>query len=279
MTAIPNFDRYQGDPLIWKDASDPGKMRHTFTGLRSTFASIPIHYAIAKHILPLRIGICQQGRGVSEGAIDVNLMTFIHSGLLNVTQYLKDNTFDGQVKLASASLDERQKAQAEFVKQAKDRKFTVENMAAELSASHSDALLQPPGTNDPSLMFDWEGRSPDYPQPTPARFPNSDIRLAVVGLDLITVHLTNMPSASERRHLNAQDNARAQIMFADLYSVVSRAGQQIQPYNPAGVLESQKDGVWNADGSHDVDLNEGDGQRGEQERFKAAQGDPEKQGA
>lgn len=268
---IPNFAAYEGDPIVYQDEPGVGRMRHTFTGLRSTFPNLAVHYVIGKQILPLRIAIVQQGAGQQDGHMDVNLMTHIHDGIDNITQTLKQVTFDGHDELANATLEQRRQRQQDFIKKANDPTYSVEEMAKALGASFSDALLQPVGTGDPSLNFDWEGKDPDYPQPTPGRFPNSDVRMIIVGLDLITVHMTVMPSASVRRNINAEDNGRLQAMFADLYGLASWAAQRIQPYNPTGTLRSQMDGVWNADGTADPYLNEGDGQRGEQERFAGAQ--------
>ena len=95
-TTIPNLDQYQGDPLIYQEASQPGKMRHTFTGLRTTFPNLGLHYVIAKQVLPLRVLIVQQGAGKQEGPIDVNLMTAIHDGIDNISRTLKTLTFTGE---------------------------------------------------------------------------------------------------------------------------------------------------------------------------------------
>lgn len=270
VNTIPNFDKYQGDPLIYKSAAEVGKMRHTFTGLRPTFANLAVHYVLAKQVLPLRLSIVQQGAGLQDGHIDTTLMTHLHDGLDNITQTLKQMTFEGQAEQAAASLAERRKQQQDFIAKAGDKDYSVEQMAQALGASFADALLQPTGSNDPSLQFDWEGKDPDYPQPTPGRFPNADVRMIIVGMDLITVYMTTMPSASIRRHINAEDNARLQAMWADLYGVVSWAGRRTEPYNPTGTMRSQLDSVWNADGAKDPFLNEGDAQRGEQARFEAA---------
>lgn len=266
---IPNLDQYQGDPLIYVEAAQPGKMRHTFTGLRTTFPNLGIHYIIAKQVLPLRMLIVQQGAGKQEGPIDVNLMTAIHDGLDNITQTLKTITFTGQGNLANATLDTRRKAQTDFIGQSADCKYTVEQMANALGASFADALLQPVGINDPTVSFDFQGKDPDYPQPTPGRFPNNDIRMIIVGLDLITVYMSTMPSASMRRQINQEDNARLQAQFADLYAAASWGAQRSEPYNPTGTMRSQLDSVFNADGQFDPDMNEGDAQKGEQARFGA----------
>lgn len=270
VSAIPNIDQYQGDPLIYKEASTPGRMRHTFTGLRTTFPNLGIHYVIAKQVLPLRILIVQQGAGKQEGPIDVNLMTAIHDGVDNITKTLKTLTFTGQSNLANADLATRRKAQADFISKSADAAYSVEKMAEDLGASFADALLQPVGINDPTVSFDFKGNDPDYPQPTPGRFPNNDIRMIIVGLDLITVYMTTMPSASMRRQINQEDNARLQAQFADLYAATSWGAQRSEPYNPTGTMRSQLDAVFNADGSFDPALNEGDAQKGEQARFASS---------
>ena len=268
-TTIPNLDQYQGDPLIYQEASQPGKMRHTFTGLRTTFPNLGLHYVIAKQVLPLRVLIVQQGAGKQEGPIDVNLMTAIHDGIDNISRTLKTLTFTGAGDLANADLATRRKAQADFIGKSAAAEYTVEKMATDLGASFADALLQPVGINDPTVSFDFKGQDPDYPQPTPGRFPNNDIRMILVGLDLITVYMTTMPSASMRRQINQEDNARLQAQFADLYAATSWGAQRSEPYNPTGTMRSQLDGVFNADGSFDPQLNEGDAQKGEQLRFGA----------
>lgn len=269
VSTIPNFAQYQGDPLVFKEEAAAGRMRHTFTGLRATFPNLAVHYIIAKQVLPLRLSIVQQAVGQQDRHIDGTLMTHIHDGIDHITQTLKQVTYNGQNDQAAMSLEQRRKAQQAFIEKASDKGYTVEEMAKALGASFADSLLQPVGSNDPSLAFDWEGKDPDYPQPTPGRFPNSDLRMIIVGLDLITVYMTTMPSASIRRHINAEDNARLQTMFADLFGVVTWAGQRTEPYNPTGTARSQMDGVWNADGSKDPLLNEGDAQRGELARFAA----------
>jgi hypothetical protein len=244
------------DPTVFKEAAAPGKMRHTFTGIVSTFPNESIHVIIHK-IMAYRKELVKRREFQAETAWDDQLLLFVHSFLQNIGKEIDEVTYHR--KWAPGTLlAERQKVQNEFREKAVSKTTTVEDLANMMEATHSDEMLVAASPVMYTVTFDYTGENADYPQPTPARIPNETARAFIVGLDHFVVSMTQSNSAWMPRTINQHEAAMFQAQLADLFKLAAiRGGTDSLPHIPTSVDRSQQDRLWNADGAFDPPLTSG----------------------
>lgn len=98
----------------------PGKMKHTFTGLRPEFSNIHIHLIILERFCPLRREIMKRVEGGSESGFLEPLRTTILEG---IDAYAADiRMYTAQTGVTpQAGIEERQQQRADFGIQALDK--------------------------------------------------------------------------------------------------------------------------------------------------------------
>lgn len=252
-----------GDPQVYTDEAQPGKIKHTFTGLRQQFPNQAIHSVILQRILPFRREMFLRPEFQQEQRWETNLVTLFQRGLTDISDAVKEYTDRNSASDVNKSLDERAKDLADFINKANAKDKSLETLAKDVAATHADEQTQPADQRIGSLHFDYTGNNPDYPQPTPGRMPNGSARVVVVGIDRLIVLMSNSHSADHPKTINEHDAAVFQSHLADLFNVIQRAGEVDTPYYPTSLRRSQLDGVFNADGAHDPDINDGSGQQGD----------------
>ena len=251
------------DPVVYKDEADAGKMRHTYTGIRASFPNRGIHYIIVDSINPLRRELAVRPEAQQHGRWEMNLVTTVQQGLTDISDNIKKMTNQVSEQMLGASLADRVKKKQDYIDRANSLDVELEELAKDRNATHSDEALGPANARITALNFDYTGADANYPQPTPGRFPNAHFRAVISELDHLVVTMTNSASADHPRTINVYDAMIFQTILSDIFNIVENAGSLQQPVYPTGYTRAQLDGMFNADGTYDPDLNEGSGRGGD----------------
>lgn len=247
------------DPQVWTPETADGKMKHTFSGLRKSFANRSIHYIIEDKFEDFRAQLISRPEGKSNSPWTAPLATYAHNGLVAIQRAVQDVTHDAAYKTLPP-LAERNKAEQDFVNRTKDKSTTLESLADDPKFAHSDEVLQPVDYRIASVHFDYTGQdNANMAQPTPARVKNTDLRALIIELDGLIVMMSQSPSADLPDMVNERDAAAWHAKLAQMFEIVRRAASKEEPHHPSGVTRAQLDDTFNADGAFDPAFNEGDG--------------------
>lgn len=250
------------DPIILKVGADAGKLKSTFTGLRSQFPNMAIHKVISEEFCPFREALARRSEFATPGLWEGPIVTFTQSWLDKFCNSIRGITHKDELA-ADTPLKERQQALAKHVERMISEE-SLEDIASDPNATHGDLMLQPSSPRVQTLAFDWTGNDPNYPQPTPGRFKDPSARVLITALDVLVVEMTNSPSSNGSRTVIKNDSAMWISWLADMFNIAKNAATNRNPYVPEALQRGQYDHIWNADGGSDRLLSEGDGQQGEQ---------------
>lgn len=249
------------DPIVWTPDTKPGHIKHSFTGLRPAFPNRGLHFVIIDRIIPLRKQLLTRSEKQQPGRWEKSLATYAQEGLESINAGIQHMRHDADTTDLK-TLEVRRQERDAFIKRAGVE--SLEKLAADKDATHTDELLGGTTPRIASVHFDYTGlKDPNMAQATPARVQNSDMRSLIIELDGLVVAMSNSPSADHPRTINEHDAAAFTAALADLFKLVDRAASLTEPYHPSGTLRGQYDDGFNADASFDPEATAGGGLQGE----------------
>lgn len=238
--------------------AQPGKMRHTFTGIKTMFANYLIHKIINENMRPFRVELMRRTEGGGEASqVTETLRTYMLDELQNIRTAIQTYAFtavpDPEVLLA-----DRKKRRDEHVNRMLDKKITAEDITREESFTHSDELLEPADAAYWTVTFDYTGQfDKDMAQPTPERVQNDLLREVIVALDKIIVKMTRSHSSDNPRTILAQEAADFVNDLDLVYHAVDAFDPGKVPFRPTAISLNERENFFNADGTFDVDVTQG----------------------
>lgn len=236
----------------------PGKMKHTFTGFKPTFANVHIHLIMLEQVKPLREEIMKRTEVAGEAGWLESLRTKVLEGInataSAVRQYTAQDTIDPGI-----TLSDRQSLREAFKDQAIDKGVSFEDLARNREATHTDQQLHPSQLNPFSVTFDYVGNTNlDWAQPTPDRVQHPQLRLIVIALDSFLVTMSNSHSSDLARGILSDESAIWIADLADLYNLADSARFIPVPFYPTATSLNERETRFNADGSADPNISAGD---------------------
>lgn len=242
---------------LFKVNTEPGKMKHTFTGLRPEFANILIHEIIRNHIIPFRMEIMRRTEGGGETQVTDSLRTYLLDNLEHIRKQLQENAFTA-VYEPDVTLAERKAKRDGYINTVLNKQNTAEIQTRLETFTHSDELLPAADPSMHSVTFDYTGLlDRDMAQPTPERVQNNLLRAVVVALDKIVVNMSQSHSRDNPRTILAPEAARWISDIDGVYHMVDSDDPGQSPFHPTAMSLNEKDSVFNADGSYDVEVGAG----------------------
>lgn len=249
--------------MPFKIEADPGKMKHTFTGIRTTFPNLIIHKIIRDSIGPFRVELMRRTESGGETQLTPSLRTYMLDNLQFINEQIQTHTntniFDPDVTLQARKAD-----RDTYINEVIDKSNTAESMSRRPDFTHEDKLLPASELTVHSITFDYEGLTDlDWVQPTPDRVQNPILREVVVGLDYLVVEMTRSHSADNPRTILSQESARFLSGLHLLYQMVDAYDPGLVPFHPTAFSLNERENVFNSDGSHDpaVDAGNAPGER------------------
>ncbi len=239
--------------------ADPGKMKHTFTGLRTAFPNSRLHLFLASAYIPFRKELLRRKEvGNSSSGITEPLRTKVLENLQFFMRQLQQYTAETGATSA-ATLDERIANRTKFMDAVLDKSMKLETLAEQSAATHTDQVLGASVSAINTLTFDYEGVSDrDMAQPTPDRVPSIAIRALIVGLDRLIVDMTNSHSAENQFTFVREDVTSWITRLSDMYHEFELYNTTEWPYLPTNMSLNEVEQRFNADGSFDIAVTEGD---------------------
>jgi len=242
-------------------AAAPGKMKHSYTGLRPDFPNLHIHDIINDPYKPGRRELVKRPSIGTTTSVDDDLLTYGMELVDAMVAKIRHYTLAPQIPAETTLKDRRQKRK-EFIARAVAKNTDIEQFAAELQASHTDEQLEAAELRNWTISFDFTGADPKYPQPTPSRVPNDKIRGFIVALDAFVVRMTQSHSAHMDRGIIQQESAAWVTDLADILTYWRAAFPT--PFHPTNLELDELERVFNADASRDPAQNEGLPPQGDQ---------------
>lgn len=229
----------------------PGKMKHTFTMLRTTFSCEGIHVVLNDGIIPLRKELMKRTEGGGQTVVSEALRTTMMKGVDYIGKRVQE--FTDNLSLADdVTLAERVKREEDYVAKATNKGTTIESLAREAGHTQSDELLQAAGESVHTVSFDYTGETDlDMAQPTPDRVQNPMLREFVVGLDYLAVAMSNSHSADNPKTILATEAALWISQLANLHYIVDSYDPSAVPFYPTAISLNEKETRFNADATHD----------------------------
>lgn len=259
--------------MAFVDEAKPGHQKHTFTGIRRSFPNRAIHMLIDR-CLPVRAELFRRYEFLSETNWDIAILTFTQQGLQRLRELIAKITLERNRSSDPGTLEDRNKALEDFVKRANNPEVSLEEFSNE-ERTLDDTFLTPADMQVRALAFNWID-DPNQPQPTPGRIKNVPARDLIAEFDRLIVSMTRSPSADYTDSVHERDAADWQRRIRFINQLAVRAASVETPYIPTGWQLSERDGYWNADGSHDPELDEGEGSAGRTESGGEAPARPQR---
>lgn len=251
------------DPVIWTPETEDGKVKHTFTGLRASFPNRAMHWVFMNRIAPLRIEMFSRPEKNTPAPWPEDLTTIAHVAIRETADDIR-KLADEKSPDTVPPIADREKRLKDFIERANDEKVSIETLANDPEATHSDRILQAADERIAQVEFDFTGlQDPDWAQPTPARCQNRPLRALIISLDRLMVAMSRSPSADYQRTFHREDVARWIAILADLHLVVNEGGENQNPYFPTRITRGLLDETFNADGKMDPNVTDGGSQAGE----------------
>ena len=251
--------------MAFKVETDPGKMKHTYTGLRPEFANVLIHEIMRNSIIPFRMELMRRTEGGGESQLTEALRTY----LLDNLQYIREQVQDHAITAVFdplATLAERKLQRDTYINTVLDKTNTAEDQSRLATFTHSDELLMAADSSIHSVTFDYTGlEDRDMAQPTPERIQNPLLRAVVWSLDKLVVVMSQSHSRDNPRAIIAQEAARWISDIDNIYHMVDSNDPGAAPFHPTAMSLNEKDTTFNFDGSYDVEVGAG-GPPGELDR-------------
>ena len=244
--------------MSFKASTDPGKMKHTFTGLRAEFPNQHIHAIILNAYKPLRVEIMRRSETGMEATLPEPLRTTIFEGIDYLVQEIREYTAESTMA-PNITIDERKKLRQDFGEEIRDKGTDFEKLARQNSATHQDRVLQPGTTIPMSLTFDYQGLGDkDFAQPTPDRVQHPVLRTIVIGLDKLVVMMTDSHSADTETTIISREAEIWLAFLIDLRNVLDKYDPGNMPFFPTSRSINERETSFNADGSNDPLISDGD---------------------
>ena len=242
---------------MYNPSTLPGKMKHTFTGLRVEFPNYLMHEIMSSAIVPFRKELMKRPETGGETQVTETLRTYMLDNLQYIRAQFQENAFTA-VFDPDATLAERKNQRDAYINTVLQKTNTAESQTRLDTFTHSDELLPAADSSVHSVTFDYQGLSDrDMAQPTPERVQNSLVRAVVVALDRIIVNMSVSHSADNPRTIIAQEAARWISDIDDVYHTVDSYDPGQAPFHPTAISLNEKDRMFNADGSADVEVGAG----------------------
>jgi len=242
----------------FKVEADPGKMKHTLTGLRTEFKNLHVHLIMATCYKPFRQELMRRPEVGSESGMNEALRTMLFESLdcwrKSIQKYQSGEVLDPNI-----TLEDRRSRRTDFAKEILEYDNDFEKISREKSATHTDRVL-PPSTNTPeSVTFDYTGlNDKDMAQPTPDRVQHPILRALLIGMDKIVVEMSRSHSADNEMTIISQEAVIWLTWISDLWRMVDDYDPNSYPFYPTATSLNERDTVWNADGEFDPNVSDGD---------------------
>ena len=237
--------------------TEPGKMKHTFTGLRVEFPNLVLHKIIRESVTPFRVELMKRTEAGGETQLTDTMRTYMLDNLETIRKAFQTHA-NTNVFRPDVTLDERKAARDSFINKVLNKANTAEVQTREPDFTNSDAVLHPADTAVHNITFDYTGESDkDFAQPTPDRVQNSVVREVVVGLDYLVVAMSRSHSADNPRTIIAQEAAGFITNIDLMYELVDSYDPGKVPFHPTATSLNEKETFFNADGVHDPAVTEG----------------------
>lgn len=238
--------------------AQPGKMRHTFTGIKTMFANYLIHKIINECIRPFRVELMRRTEGGGEASqVTETLRTYMLDELQNIRTQIQTYAFTA-VPDPEVALADRKKRRDAYINRMLDKTVSAEAVTREEAFTHSDEILEPADAAYWTITFDYTGQfDKDMAQPTPERVQNDLLREVVIAMDKLVVKMSRSHSSDNPRTILAQE-ATDFITDLDLvYHAVDAFDPGKVPFRPTAISLNERENFFNADGAFDVDVTQG----------------------
>lgn len=237
--------------------TEPGKMKHTYTGIRPQFPNLVLHKIINESIRPFRVELMRRTEGGGETQVVETLRTYMLDNLENIRKQVQRFAFTA-VPDPEATLSDRKSRRDAYINRVLDKANTAEIITRDPQFTHSDELLEPLDASFHAITFDYTGRfDADMAQPTPERVQNDLIREVVIGVDRLVVQMTRSHSADNPRTILAQEAAQFITDLDLIYEAVDSYDPGKVVFHPTAISLNERDNFFNADGVEDVPVTMG----------------------
>lgn len=243
--------------MVFVAETEPGKMKHTFTGIRPQFPNLVLHKIINESIRPFRVELMRRTEGGGETQVVETLRTYMLDNLQNIRTQIQRFAFTA-VPDPEATLSERKARRDAYINRVLDKTMSAESITRDPEFTHSDELLEPLDASFHAITFDYTGKfDQDMAQPTPERVQNDLIREVVIGIDRMIVQMTRSHSADNPRTLLAQEAAQFITDLDLLYEAVDSFDPGKMVFHPTAISLNERDNFFNSDGVEDVPVTQG----------------------
>ena len=244
--------------MPFKVAADPGKMRHTFTGIKPTFKNLHIHLILSQCFVPMRQEMMRRPEVASESGMGDSLRTLIFEDIECWAKYIRKYQA-GDALDPGITLQQRRDRRKQFSDRILDVGEDFETITRDPEATHMDRIL-PPGTATPTtLTFDYKGEvNTDFAQPTPDRVQHPVLRALVVASDYLAVEMTRSHSSDLEATIISEEAVIWLAALSDMYRILDDYDPNTFPFHPTATSGNEKEQFWNADGQNDPPISQGD---------------------
>lgn len=240
--------------MVFVVETQPGKMKHTFTGIRPEFPNLMLHKIINEAIRPFRVELMRRTENGGETQVVETLRTYMLDNLETIRKNVQRYAFTA-VPDAEVTLAERKLRRDTYINTVLNKNNTAEITSRDVQFTHSDELLEPLDMSFHSVTFDYTGQfDKDMAQPTPSRVENDLVREVIVGLDRLVVQMTRSHSADNPRTVLAQEAAGFITDIDLMYEAVDSYDPSKVPFHPTAVSLNERENFFNADGAYDVSV-------------------------
>jgi hypothetical protein len=237
--------------------AQPGKMRHTFTGIKTMFANYLLHKIINECIRPFRVELMRRTEGGGETQLSETLRTYMLDEIQNLRTQIQLYAFTA-VPDPEVTLADRKKRRDEYINRMLDKKITAEEVTREEAFTHSDEVLEPSDAAYWTVTFDYTGQfDKDMAQPTPERVQNDLLREVIVALDKLVVKMTRSHSSDSPRTILAQEAVDFITDLDLVYQVIDSYDPGKVPFRPTAISLNERENFFNADGTFDPNVTDG----------------------
>lgn len=249
------------DPVIFNPQTEPGKVKHSLTGLRITFPNAIIHQYLNTYYKPFRTLLMTISASRGQGPIPEPTITKLQSILQESQEYLQRNA--DQVSAAPmASLKARQATMAAFRQDMLSK--DLDALIGDPKANFADYVQIPSFIVAQTVSFDYEGKTnPNFAQPTDGRIKNTGAQALIKAMDMLVVFMSNLPSADQPTTLIRDDASAIIAGLALVYKIAQNIGNSSNAAS-LGTTLAEFDNLFNADGKLDPLVMEGSGEIGDQ---------------
>ena len=250
------------DPQIFNPVADPGKMKHTLTGLRTVFPNTLIHHWIDTYYKPLRQLLMTAAVSRGTAPLTQPMITAIQTRLVEARDYIKRNV-DNVSSAPMPSLEKRKQALKTLQDDLLHKEMDALLPETDKNANFADVIQIPSFIMAQTVSFDYEGlTSADFAQPTEGRIRNPGARTFIKALDMLLVYISNMPSMDLPNTILFVDGASICGGLQMLYTIAQNIGNSSESA-ALGTTVAAFDGLFNAAGTFDPLMSAGSGELGD----------------